>query len=231
MPAPVPPAAQPTPPPAQAAAAGWPPACRSTSSLRTTRPTTPAPTWPPSHRQSGARFLSLAFLETAAPARARRTGTATPASRSPPPTLRQRHRRDPGGGRQRHPVVRRLHRRHHRAPTSPTAAPASPAIAAGLREPDHHLPRPAHRPGCRGGLADQHCRDQPAQRGHREVEAWAAAHHLQHPVLLHAAHLPHRADRAGLAVLQNAVADGARISTVNLLTFDYFIGTQQNMAD
>jgi hypothetical protein len=30
-------------------------------------------------------------------------------------------------------------------------------------------------------------------------------------------------------VLQNAVADGARIATVNLLTFDYFIGTEQNM--
>jgi len=34
---------------------------------------------------------------------------------------------------------------------------------------------------------------------------------------------------AELAVLQNAVADGAVISTVNLLTFDYYIGTEQNM--
>jgi hypothetical protein len=29
--------------------------------------------------------------------------------------------------------------------------------------------------------------------------------------------------------LQNAVADGARIATVNLLTFDYYLGTQQDM--
>lgn len=34
---------------------------------------------------------------------------------------------------------------------------------------------------------------------------------------------------AGLAVLQNAVADGARIDTVNLMTFDYWYGTQQDM--
>src|SRR4029077_20110694 len=34
---------------------------------------------------------------------------------------------------------------------------------------------------------------------------------------------------AALAVLQNAVADGARISTVNLLTFDYYFGTEQDM--
>lgn len=34
---------------------------------------------------------------------------------------------------------------------------------------------------------------------------------------------------AELPVLQNAVTDGARISTVNLLTFDYYIGTKQNM--
>jgi Glycosyl hydrolases family 18 len=32
-----------------------------------------------------------------------------------------------------------------------------------------------------------------------------------------------------LAILQNAVADGAVISTVNLETFDYYIGTQQDM--
>src|SRR6202012_398385 len=30
-------------------------------------------------------------------------------------------------------------------------------------------------------------------------------------------------------VLQNAIADHARISTVNLLTFDYYIGTEQDM--
>ena len=30
-------------------------------------------------------------------------------------------------------------------------------------------------------------------------------------------------------MLQNAVADGAAVSTVNLLTFDYYFGTQQDM--
>src|ERR1700733_9769104 len=61
------------------------------------------------------------------------------------------------------------------------------------------------------------------------TEAWAAAHHrsiqFSYTLPTFATGLP----AAELGVLQNAVADGARISTVNLLTFDYFIGTQQNM--
>jgi hypothetical protein len=35
---------------------------------------------------------------------------------------------------------------------------------------------------------------------------------------------------AGLAVLQNAAADGARVSVVNVMTFDYYYGTAQEMA-
>ena len=34
---------------------------------------------------------------------------------------------------------------------------------------------------------------------------------------------------AGLAVLQNAIANGARIDTVNAMTFDYYYGTPQDM--
>jgi hypothetical protein len=34
---------------------------------------------------------------------------------------------------------------------------------------------------------------------------------------------------AETAILQNAVADGATVSVVNLMTFDYYIGTKQNM--
>jgi hypothetical protein len=33
----------------------------------------------------------------------------------------------------------------------------------------------------------------------------------------------------GVALLQNAIADHARITVVNLLTFDYFLGTEENM--
>jgi hypothetical protein len=61
------------------------------------------------------------------------------------------------------------------------------------------------------------------------TEAWAAAHHRQiqfsYTLPTFATGLP----AAELGVLQNAVADGARISTVNLLTFDYYYGTQQDM--
>ncbi len=62
-----------------------------------------------------------------------------------------------------------------------------------------------------------------------DVEAWAAAHHRRIQFSYTLPTFPTGLTASGLAVLQNAVADGARISTVNLLTFDYYIGTVQNM--
>lgn len=61
------------------------------------------------------------------------------------------------------------------------------------------------------------------------TEAWAAEHHLQIQFSYTLPTFPTGLTSSGLAVLQNAVADGAKISTVNLLTFDYFFGTQQDM--
>jgi hypothetical protein len=61
------------------------------------------------------------------------------------------------------------------------------------------------------------------------TEAWAAAHHRRIQFSYTLPTFPTGLTPSGLAVLQNAVADGARISTVNLLTFDYYIGTQQDM--
>jgi len=61
------------------------------------------------------------------------------------------------------------------------------------------------------------------------TQAWAAAHHRRIQFSYTLPTFPTGLPAAELAVLQNAVADGARISTVNLLTFDYFIGTQQDM--
>ena len=62
-----------------------------------------------------------------------------------------------------------------------------------------------------------------------QTEAWAAAHgrNIQFSYTLPT--FPTGLPAAELGVLQNAVADGAKISTVNLLTFDYFIGSKQNM--
>jgi len=62
-----------------------------------------------------------------------------------------------------------------------------------------------------------------------ETEAWAAAHHQHIQFDYTLPTFPTGLPSAELAVLQNAVADGATISTVNLLTFDYFFGTQQDM--
>jgi hypothetical protein len=62
-----------------------------------------------------------------------------------------------------------------------------------------------------------------------DVEAWAAAHHRRIQFSYTLPTFPTGLTTSGLAVLQNAVADGARISTVNLLTFDYYLGTEQDM--
>jgi hypothetical protein len=61
------------------------------------------------------------------------------------------------------------------------------------------------------------------------TEAWAAAHRLRIQFSYTLPTFPTGLTTSGLAVLQNAVADGAVISTVNLLTFDYYLGTQQDM--
>jgi hypothetical protein len=61
------------------------------------------------------------------------------------------------------------------------------------------------------------------------TEAWAARHHLPIQFSYTLPTFPTGLPAAELAVLQNAVADGAQISTVNLLTFDYYIGTVQDM--
>jgi hypothetical protein len=61
------------------------------------------------------------------------------------------------------------------------------------------------------------------------TEAWAARHHRRIQFSYTLPTFPTGLPPAELSVLQNAVADGAQISTVNLLTFDYYIGTQQDM--
>jgi hypothetical protein len=62
-----------------------------------------------------------------------------------------------------------------------------------------------------------------------QAEAWGRAHHkliqFSYTLPTLATGLP----AAELGVLQNAVAAHARISVVNLLTFDYYIGTTQDM--
>jgi hypothetical protein len=61
------------------------------------------------------------------------------------------------------------------------------------------------------------------------TEAWAADHHRRIQFSYTLPTTPTGLPAPELSVLQNAVADGAKISTVNLLTFDYYIGTEQNM--
>jgi len=61
------------------------------------------------------------------------------------------------------------------------------------------------------------------------TEAWAAAHHRRIQFSYTLPTFPTGLPAAELGVLQNAVADGATISTVNLLTFDYYFGTEQDM--
>jgi hypothetical protein len=61
------------------------------------------------------------------------------------------------------------------------------------------------------------------------TEAWAARHHrvIQFDYTIPVD--PTGLTAPGLAVLQDAVAEHARITEVNIMTFDYYIGTEQNM--
>ena len=62
-----------------------------------------------------------------------------------------------------------------------------------------------------------------------EVEAWAAHRGLRIQFSYTLPTLTTGLDAEDDAVLENAIADHARISVVNLLTFDYYIGTEQDM--
>lgn len=62
-----------------------------------------------------------------------------------------------------------------------------------------------------------------------KTEAWAAARGYRIQFSYTLPTFPTGLTASGLAVLQNALADGARVSVVNLLTFDYYFGTAQNM--
>ncbi len=62
-----------------------------------------------------------------------------------------------------------------------------------------------------------------------ETERWARAHGRRIQFAYTLPTFPTGLTSDGVAVLQNAIADHARIDIVNLLTFDYFFGTQQDM--
>lgn len=62
-----------------------------------------------------------------------------------------------------------------------------------------------------------------------ETEAWAAQHGKQIQFSYTLPTFPTGLPSAELGVLQNAVAEGAKISTVNIMTFDYWYGTPQDM--
>jgi ricin-type beta-trefoil lectin protein/glycosyl hydrolase family 18 (putative chitinase) len=63
-----------------------------------------------------------------------------------------------------------------------------------------------------------------------QVEAWAAASGRSIQFSYTMPSTTTGMDSADEAVVQNAIADGAKVSVVNLMTFDYYIGTKQEMA-
>ena len=145
-----------------------------------------------------------------------------------PVELRQRHRRHPGARRQRHPVVRRLHRGHHQhrhrrqLHSVPAIAQVYESLITTYNVPRIDLDVEATRWPTRPGSTAATRRSRRSRPGPRPTTG-----RIQFSYTLPT--FPTGLPPAGLAVLQNAVADGARISTVNLLTFDYYIGTQQDM--
>jgi hypothetical protein len=62
-----------------------------------------------------------------------------------------------------------------------------------------------------------------------EAEGWAASHHLRLSFSYTLPTFPTGLPAAELGVLQNAVAEHAKIAVVNILTFDYYLGTTENM--
>jgi hypothetical protein len=62
-----------------------------------------------------------------------------------------------------------------------------------------------------------------------EAERWARMHGYRIQFSYTLPTFPTGLTSDGVALLQNAIADHARITVVNLLTFDYFFGTEQNM--
>jgi len=62
-----------------------------------------------------------------------------------------------------------------------------------------------------------------------EAEGWAARHHLRLSFSYTLPTFPTGLPAAELSVLQNAKAEHARIFVVNIMTFDYYIGTTQDM--
>ena len=63
-----------------------------------------------------------------------------------------------------------------------------------------------------------------------ETEAWAAAHGKQIQFSYTLPVLPTGLPSAELAVLQNAAAEHAKVSVVNIMTFDYYDGATHDMA-
>ena len=189
---------------------------------------TPAAASPPSRGSQGAKFLSLAFLETAAAGSctAYWNGDTTepiaaPAFGADIAAIQRR-----GGN-----VIPSFG--GYTADTTGTdiadSCTSVPAIAQVFESliTTYHVPRIDL-----DVEADSLTNAAGINRRNEAIamtEAWAAAHHQRIQFSYTLPTFPAGLTAPGLAVLQNAVADGARISEVNLLTFDYYIGTQQDM--
>jgi hypothetical protein len=64
-----------------------------------------------------------------------------------------------------------------------------------------------------------------------QVESWAAANGRSVQFSYTMPSTTTGMDSQDEAVVQNAIADGAKVSVVNLMTFDYYVGTNQEMAN
>ena len=97
-----------------------------------------------------------------------------------------------------------------------------------LRVGDHHPRRHQARHGRRIKLAEQHRRHHPPEPGAGDRAAWAAAQ--SPPIPLQVSYtIPveqYGLDPNGEAVLQSAVANGVKVTTVNIMVFDYYIAKE-----
>jgi hypothetical protein len=179
-------------------------------------------------RQSGARYLSLAFLQTAAPG----SCTAYWDGDTSQPIAQSSYGSDIADIQARGGNVIPSFGGYTADTTSTDIADSCPSVPA-IAQVYESLITTYHVPRIDLDVeADSLTNTAGIDRRNQAIamtEAWAAAHHRRIEFSYTLPTFPSGLTSPGYAVLQNAVADDARIAAVNLLTFDYYLGTQQDM--
>ena len=180
-------------------------------------------------RASGARYLSLAFLQTASPGSCTAYWNGDPTQ----PISAASFGADIAAIQARGGNVIPSFGGSSADTTGTELADSCTSVAAiapGLRAAHHHVPRAPIDLDVEADSLSNTAGIDRRNEAIAQTEAWAAAHHRSIQFSYTLPTFATGLTPAGLAVLQSAAADGARVSVVNIMTFDYYYGTAQEMA-